>query len=93
MSMPELERRGGDERLELPGFEAFLCAQPMLFREAAVVRCHVLLAESLRKMPRRALREPASVHEHERRAVRADQVREAVVHLDPNLVRHDGFER
>ena len=42
---------------------------------------------------RGALREPARVDEHERRAVRADQLREPVVLLDPDLVRHDRLER
>ena len=44
----ELERRSGDERLQLPGLEPLLRAQPMLFRETAVMRGDVLLAESFR---------------------------------------------
>jgi hypothetical protein len=65
----------------------------MLLREAAVMRRDGILAESLREMARRAFREPARVDEHECRAVRADQLREPVVLLDPDLVRHDRFER
>src|SRR5512144_2006531 len=68
----QFERRGRNERLELAGLEALLGLQAMLLREAAVVRGHRVLAEPLREMARRALGKPARVHEHERRAVRAD---------------------
>jgi hypothetical protein len=89
----KLERRRCDERLELAGLQALLGAQPMLFGETAVMRRDVLLADAVREMPRRALGEPPRVHEHERGAVRAHELGEPVVKLDPNLVRHDGLER
>ena len=91
--MPELERRRRDERLELPGLEALLGLEPMLLREAAVMRRDGVVAEPLGQVPRRALREPARVDEHERRAMRADQLGEPVVLLDPDLGRHDRLER
>src|SRR5690606_8334673 len=53
----ELERGGGDDRLQLPGLQPALRVQAMLLREAAVMRRHRILAEPLGEMPRGALRE------------------------------------
>ena len=89
----ELERGRGNESLEPARLEPFLRAQPMFLREAAVVRRDRVVAEPLREVARGALREPPGIHEHERRPVRADQLREPVVFLDPDLVRHDRLER
>ncbi len=89
----QFERRGRNERLELAGLEPLLRLEPMLLREAAVVRRHRVLAEPLREMARRALGEPARIHEHERRAVLTNQLGEPVVLLCPDLVRHDRLER
>ena len=52
-----------------------------------------VVAEPLGQVPRRALREPARVDEHERRAMRANELGEPVVLLDPNLGGHDRLER
>jgi hypothetical protein len=39
-----------------------------------------------------ALREPPRIHEHERRVVGLDQLRQSIVDLAPGLARHHGFE-
>ena len=49
-----------------------------------MVRGDVLLAEALGEVARHALGEPAGVDEHERGAVRADELGDAVVHLVPD---------
>ena len=90
---PELERRRRHERLELPGLEPLLGLEPMLLGEAAVMRGDGIVAEPLGQVPRRALREPARVDEHERRAMRANELGEPVVLLDPDLGGHDRLER
>ena len=51
----ELERRGGDQRLQLAALQALLGVEPLLARQAAVVRGDVLLAEPLGQVARRAL--------------------------------------
>ena len=52
----ELQRRRRDQAFELTALETLLGLQSMLFRQAAVVRRDVLLADSLGKKTRRALR-------------------------------------
>ena len=66
--------------------------EPQPPRQAAVVREHRALAEPLGQMMRHALGQPPRVDEHERRAVRVDQLREPVVDLGPHLVAGDGAE-
>ncbi len=90
---PELERRRGDERPELPLLEARLGIEPLLLREAAMMRRHVLRAHPLRQMHGHPLGEPPRVHEHERGAVLGDELRHAIVQLVPHLGRHHGLER
>ena len=51
----ELERRRGDERLQLPGLQPRLGVEPLLLRQAAVMRGDGVLAEALAQMPRDAL--------------------------------------
>ena len=89
----ELERGGGDQRLELAVLQPLLGAQPVFLGEAAVVGRDVLGADPLGEMPRRALGEAPVVDEDQRRPVRLDQLGEPVVQLAPDLVRHDRFER
>ena len=88
----ELERSRCDNGTHLAVLQALLDAQASVTREAAVVRRHVLLAEPPAKVVRDALRHPARVREHERRAVFGDQLRQTVVDLAPLLVRGDGAE-
>ena len=56
----ELERRGGDQRLELPAFEPRLGVEPLLLRQAAVMRRDRVVAEPLAQVPRHAARPSAA---------------------------------
>ena len=69
----ELERRGGDERLQLAGPQAALDPVPAVLRQAAVVRGDDVVAEPLAELVGEALGEPAGVDEHERGAVLAHE--------------------
>ena len=71
----QLERRGGDDRLELSGFELLFGRQPQLARQAAVMREHRVFAEPLGQMVRHALGQPPRVDEDERRFVFAESAR------------------
>ncbi len=53
----------------------------------------MLLAETLRELPRGALGHPAGIDEHQRRAVRPDQLGYPVIDLLPHLRRHDRLQR
>ena len=90
---PELERCGRDQRTQLAALEPLLGVEPMLTRQAAMVRGDVLRSKPFGQMSSRALGEAACVDEDQRRAVLADQHREPVVDLLPDFVRHDRFER
>ena len=81
----ELERRGGHQRAQLAGLQPRFSVEPLVLREAAVMRGDGLLAEPLAEMPRQPLRQPPRVDEDQRGAVRLDQRREAVVVLLPTL--------
>src|SRR5258705_9429816 len=89
----ELERRGGDERLQRAVLQPMLGVEPNLLRQAAVMRGDRILAEPLAQVPRRPLRHLSRVHEDQRRAVLGDELRQAVVVLLPDLVRHHRVER
>ncbi len=89
----ELERCGRDERTQLAALQALLGVEPVLARQAAVVRGDVLFADALGQVARGALGEPPRVDEDQRRAVLAHQRREAVVDLQPDLARHHCFQR
>ena len=87
----ELQRGGGDERLQLAVLEALLDVEAALLREAAVVGGDVLLAEALgrlwatRSASRRVFTKTSVVR-------CADQLGEAVVDVAPLLVGGDGLE-
>ena len=89
----QLQRRGGDERAELPVLEPLLGVEPRLLREAPVVRGDRVLAQPLGELPRHPLRQAAGIDEHERGAVRLDQLGQAAVDLPPDLAGHHGLER
>ena len=96
----EFERGGGDQRLQLAALEPLLGVEPLLLGEAAVMRRHLLLAEPLGELARRPLGQPARVDEDQRRAVRLDQLGQAVVDLSqtsPDITASSGevgnFER
>ena len=90
---PQLERGGGDERLQLPVFEAGLRIEPLFLGEAAVVRRDLIRPQALGEMQREPLRQPPGVHEHQRRAVLRDQLHQPLVDLVPHLGRHHRLER
>ena len=89
---PELERRGGDERLQVAGTQPRLDAVSAVLREAAVVRGDDVVTESLAELVRQALGETAGVHEDERRPVLADEVGDPVEHVGHLFVGGDRFE-
>ena len=65
----------------------------MLFRHAAVVRGHLVLAEALGQRAGHPLGHPARVDENQRGAMRFDQLAQPPIGLLPDLSRHHGFER
>ena len=77
----ELERRGGDERLQLAGPQPALDPVPAVLRQAAVVRGDHVVAEPLAELVREPLGEPAGVDEHERGAVLAHELGDPVEHV------------
>src|SRR5690606_39369204 len=89
----ELERRGRDQRAELPGLQPLLRVQPVLARQAAVMRGDRVLAEALGEMARDTLALAAVVGEDQRRPVPGDELGELVVQLAPHLVGHHRLAR
>ncbi len=89
----QLERGGGDEGPKLPRLETLLRREPLLPREAAVVRGHVFGTDPIGEVPRHALRHPPRVDEDKRGPVLADQSSEPVIDLLPHLPLHDRLQR
>ena len=73
----ELERRRGDERLQRARLQPRLGVEPLLLRQAAVMRGDRVLAEALAQVAREPLGQPPRVHEDQRRAVLRDRARRA----------------
>ncbi len=89
----QLQRGGGHQRAQLAPFEALLGVKTFLLGQAAVMRRHVLLAQALGEMPGHALGQAPRVDEHQRGAVLAHQLGQAVVDQLPDLVGHHRFQR
>ncbi len=89
----QLERGRRDESAERSRLEPLLGVEPALARQAPVVAGDRVLAQDLRELRGDPLGHLPRVHENERRAVLADQVRHPGVDLLPLLVRADGGER
>ena len=89
----QFQRGRGDQRFELPAFQTVLRVKPQPGRETAVMRGDLVLAESLGQMVRDAFGQASRVDKHQRRPVRLDQIRQTVIYLRPDLVRHHGFQR
>lgn len=89
----QLQRGGGHQHLELAALQSLLGVQSQLLRQAAVVRRHVFLAQSLGQVPSGALGHPPGVDEDQGGAVRAHQLGEAVVDQLPGVVGHHRVER
>ncbi len=89
----EFERSGGDEGFQLAVLEPLLCREPLLLRHAAVMRGDRAVGDPFRQFMGDALRHAAGVDEHERGAVRLDQIDQAIVDLLPDFAGHDRLER
>ena len=93
MSMPSSSEAVATSARSRPLLRALLGVQARLLGHAAVVRGDVLLADALGQVPRQALGLAARVDEHQRRAVLAHELRQAVVDLRPHLARHHRLQR
>ena len=80
----ELERRGGDERLDAAGLEQILDLAARLARQRAVMRAHQRLAGQLVERAGQPLGEPPAVDEEQRRLVRANQLEQPRVNRRPD---------
>jgi hypothetical protein len=80
----ELERRGRDEARNAPRLQVFLDLHALLAGDRAVVRPRDLLLGELVQSQREPLREPAVVHEDDRRAVLADELEQRRVDRRPD---------
>ena len=82
---PELERRGRDQARQLAGLQHLLDDEPLLARERAVVGAGDLVARRQLVQPQREpLGGAAVVDEHDRRAVRLDQLEQLRVDRRPD---------
>ena len=75
MSMPELERGGGHQRLQVAGPQARLDPVAAVLRQAAVVGGDDVVAQPLAELVGEPLGQAAGVDEHERGAVLARPAR------------------
>jgi hypothetical protein len=82
----ELERARGDDGRQRARLQRLLDLAPLLVRDAAVMRAHQLLAGLLVQPLRQPLAQAAAVHEHDGRAVRADQLDDARIDGRPDAV-------
>ena len=89
----QLQRGGGDQRLQRAGLQPLLGGEPLLLRHAAVMGRDRARTQPFGQRMRQPLRHPAGVDEHQRGAVLADQAGEAVIDLRPHLARHHRLER
>ena len=89
----ELQRRRRDQRLQLTRLQPRLRVETLLFRQTPMMRRHRIVAQPLAEMTREPLRQPPRVHEDQRGLMRFDQLRQPIVVLLPDLVRHHRVER
>ena len=82
----ELERRRRDETRNAARLQVFLDDHALLARQRAVVRARNLILGQLVQPQRQPLREPAIVHEDDRRAVRAHQLEQRRIDRGPDGV-------
>ncbi len=80
----ELQRRGGDQRLDAAGLQQVLHLAARLARERTMVRPHERLAGELVQRTREAFREPAAVDEDQGGAMRVNQLQQARVDGAPD---------
>ena len=80
----QLERRGGDQARDLAALEQLLDLDALLARQRAVVGARDLFLGQVVEAQREPLREAAVVDEHDRRAVRADELQDLRVDRRPD---------
>ena len=90
---PQLEGCRRDQRFELAFLQERLRFQALFPRQAAVVRRHLVRAETFGEMQGQAFRESPGVDEDERRPVLSDELHQSLVDLLPHLRGHDRLER
>ncbi len=95
--MPNVDAKlQGGRRYQRPQatlFQCLLCLQAVFPRQAAVMSGHRLLTKTLGEVLGQALGQAPGVHEYQGGAMCGDQLFEPVIHLIPDLVRHDRSER
>ena len=84
MSMPSSSELVATMPRSVPRLQPFLDLLALLVRERAVMRAHQLLARLLVQPLREPLAQAAAVDEHDRRAVRADQLEDARIDRRPD---------
>ena len=82
----ELEAARGDEGRQPARLEVLLDLEPLLARDAAVMRPHELLAGELVQARRQPLGEPPAVHEDERGPMRPDELEQRGMDRRPDRV-------
>ena len=81
----ELQRRGRHQRFEFAALQALLRVQALFLRQASVMRGDRRLAQAIRQLARHALGHASRVDEHQRGAVRLDQLHQLVIDLLPHV--------
>ena len=89
----EFQRRGRHQRFEFAALQPLLGGQALFLRQAAVMRGDRRLAQAIRQLARYALGHASRVDEHQRGAVRLDQLHQLVVDLLPDVGGHHRFQR
>ncbi len=86
----EFERCCCNDRPQRAGLELCLGIEPCVARHAAVMRQNHAFTEPLPERVGGPLGQPARRNEHDRRAVRAHEIGDAIVDSSPLIVRGDG---
>ena len=89
----QLQRRRGDERLELARFQPVFGVEPFFLRQASVMRGDSVFPKAVGKVTGEAFGQPPRVDEDQCGAMLGDELRQTVVVLLPHFVRHHRFER
>ena len=89
----QFQRGGGDQRLQLAALQTVLGGEALFFREAAMVRGDVLVAQSVAQAARQPFGQPTGIDEDQRGPVGLDQGRHAIVDVAGGLAREHSFQR
>ncbi len=82
----QFERSGGHHGPQVSAFEPAFRVEPQRARQAAMVRQHNVFAETFAERVCHSFGQAARIHEHQRGAVRENQLRHPVVNFGPHLV-------